>query len=159
MLLASEKGERRRRIADAVMPAVLPGSAAQKGALSALSAIQLVDDAERREVAVVDEALSAVHSAIRAGRTPTDQELGPTSQLVTVLQRSPNLRARVQAVSDLAERSSAEIARAAIAAIEAAINQNKGTKFTAAEFDKLQIASVLEKLPPGSRPTLAAIVA
>jgi hypothetical protein len=159
VLIAQERGERRSRLAQAIFPTVLPGAGPQKAALGAMAAVQLVNDADRREVNTVREALAAAGGAVRNhGKLPPDDQLTAMPRLASALERAPDLRAAFDSVGKAAADEQSQLARAAIDGIKAGIELAKGTQFTKAQFAKLAIAQQLDLLPVAKRPDLGSIV-
>jgi hypothetical protein len=148
-IIATTRKENRTDVANAMLPAVLPGSGSQRVAIAAVAANQQVTETQRREARVATETLNVVSEAVANGGTP-DLSRAPT------LSRVVNRAARVQeeldtVVQDIrvdAQLSQQALATEAVKVISAAI-QTDGDRLTLEEVQAASpvFATVLLSLP------------
>lgn len=97
IILMQESADRRARVAQAVMPSLLPLQAAPRMAFAAIAADQSVRVADDREEQVVSETVTAVGLAQQHVLSDADFALLPV--LRNVVQRRPSALTEIQAVA------------------------------------------------------------
>jgi hypothetical protein len=103
-VVAAAPKERRGRLAEAMLPGLLPVAAPQRAAVAAVAADQQVRSADQRQAQTVAESVSAVRTLVAkpdGARTLTDQDLAGLPTLRAVLDRNSvgsDLRAQLDGV-------------------------------------------------------------
>jgi|GEM_PF-5547215 len=109
-LLFLQEKERRKDVAQAMLPAFLPGSQAVKAAFAVVDAEQRIKRQEKEKTALAEGVAAAVETAHTRGRDLTPQELPQvSSEVAKVVARAPQALARINtAASSIRQSSAAE---------------------------------------------------
>ena len=161
VLMAAPR-RRRSRLAETLLPAMVPVAASQRVAVAAIAADQQIRDAEAREQRVASEVVSAVEQ-VAAGpsnpnKTLTDAEVNAAMPTLTMdVNRKRVLLTRVNAVKLAADQRAEAGAQQVAAEVVTAINTaaaNQDNKLTDAQLGALPRLKAL--VDSGSVSTLRA---
>lgn len=122
-LILSQSKERRSKVAETLLPVMLPGAATQRVALGAVLADQQVRNAERREENILKEVSSAIETSTTNGGELTAEQENALPKLAELLRRRPELRDRIRAAaSSIVQHQQDTLGASAIRLIVTALN-------------------------------------
>jgi hypothetical protein len=155
-VIASTSKERRQRLTETLLPAVVPLAETHRVAVAVVAADQQVRSAERREENVANEVVSAIQTVVAKqdqNKTLTDDELRVLPRLSEVVNRVPDLRQRISSVGTTATDVEDRFAREAVEAVVLAFGKASGDKLTDEELIKASpsIHRALQRLPDDVR--------
>jgi hypothetical protein len=137
--------ERRSRLAETLLPAMVPVAASQRIAVAAIAADQQIRDAELREQRVVSEVVTAIDRVAAKpagpGKDLTDDDVKDLPVLSAALRRQSGLRMPIAAAALVRDQvqiqAEAAVAEQAVKTVEA-ISQ----KYVAAGAQPLKLTAV-----------------
>ena len=127
VVIGTAPKEKRSRIAVAMLPGLVPVAAAQRAAVAAVAADQVVRAADHRQEQAVADSISAVQTVIAkpdGAKTLTDDDLAGLPTLHDVLTRDgvgTDLRARLETVGQTVDRETGAFAAEATGLVSKAI--------------------------------------
>lgn len=144
------------RLAEALIPAIVPVAATHRVAVATFAADQQVRSAEQREVRVANEVVSAIQTVVAKvdqDKTLTDDELRALPRLSEVVNRAPDLRQRIGALGTTATDVEDRFTREAVEAIALVIGTDQTKKLTDDELKGKfpSIYRTLQRLPDDVR--------
>jgi hypothetical protein len=148
-VVASAPKERRSRLAEAMLPGLLPVAAAARAGVAAVVADQQVRSADRRQEQAVTETVSAVEtiaSKPSGSRTLTDQDLSGLPTLKGIVEREgigSTIRGQIDGVAGALDGGDRGLAVEATNLIAKAINQPKQDKLPEADLKGSRIGALI----------------
>jgi hypothetical protein len=144
-VIATAPKARQGRLAETLLPAIVPVAATHRVAIATLAADNQIRSAERREANVASEAVSAVQAvAAKAdpARALTDDELSTRPSLSAVVKRVPDIRQRIDAAGlAIANQFEAKLAEESVKMIEAIYTAQPVATRVILSHDQLKTAS------------------
>jgi hypothetical protein len=149
LVVASAPRERRSRLAEAMLPGLLPVAGAQRAGVAAVVADQQVRGADRRQEQAVAETVSAVESIATkpaGARKITDQDLTSFPTLKGIVDREGSgatIRGHLDSVASTIDAGERVLAAEAVVLIEQGIAQQPGDKLPEDALSATRIGALI----------------
>jgi len=149
LVVASAPRERRSRLAEAMLPGLLPVAGAQRAGVAAVVADQQVRGADRRQEQAVADTVSAVESIATkpaGARKITDQDLTSLPTLKGIVDREGSgatIRGHLDSVATTIDAGERVLAAEAAVLIEQGIAQPSGDKLPETALSASRIGALI----------------
>ena len=155
LFLAQESEKtKRKKIAQSLLPALVPLATGPRVALAAISADQRERQAEREAANVAQETITAINKAVEKGGNLTDTDVSTLKTLAPVLSRAPEIRTRIIAAAKqqkpLDENEKKTLLDQSVTAIEALLPGTRklsAEQYTHLEKNAPEFLSTLQQYP------------